>query len=74
MKPGEIYVCLLKYLTRKSLVKWIILSLIVSKAESVFDVIILRMEQKYVFTKLFFLPNKLGKYSNYLLFILLTTV
>ena len=58
MKAGDIYVYSLKYLTRKSLVKWIILSLIVSRAESVFDSIILRMEQRYVFTKLFFLFTK----------------
>lgn len=75
MKAGDIYVYLLKYLTRKSLVKWIILSLIVSRAESVFDSIILRMEQRYVFTKLFFLFTKqIMEVFHYLLFMPLAVV
>lgn len=58
MKTGEVGVYLLKDLARKSPVKWIILCLTVSRVQSIFDSILLRMEQKYVFAKLFFLLTK----------------
>jgi len=57
MNPGGSYVYLLKYLTRKSLVKWTVLSFTVPRVKNIFDSI-LRRVQKYVFSKLLFLLTK----------------